>query len=144
MSKFKKAFTTIELALVIAVFGVLTVLFFMQKNTADAFARDDARKVAINSIFYTLEMVFYQEKGFYPEHIEMMDVDEEGNLIPATFPTLSPALLVDPHGRFINTDDSDFRYEPSDCRDGRCYAYRLSSRMEKEAEFVLNEIGENR
>ncbi|MDR0887355.1 MAG: hypothetical protein LBM97_01550, partial [Candidatus Nomurabacteria bacterium] len=115
------------------IFGTLTVLFFTQKGTYDAFARDDKRKISLNSIYYNLEMVFYQANGYYPE---TLDLD--------TLPTLNPELLVDPYGRIINTDDSDFRYEPADCRDGKCYEYQLKSRLEKEDELTKYSIGENR
>ncbi|MCL2085319.1 type II secretion system GspH family protein [Candidatus Saccharibacteria bacterium] len=142
---YKKAFTTIELTVAIIVFGVLTTLFFFQKSTYDAFKRDDMRKVAINSIFYTLEMVFYQANGYYPERIELENFDTEtGEITPATLPTLNPELLFDPSGRPLGTNDSDFRYEPSNCSNGRCFEYRLSSRMEKEGEYVLHGLGENR
>lgn len=144
-NRLKKAFTTIELAVVIVIFGVLTVLFFMQKSTYDAFKRDDQRKVALGSIYYTLEVVFYQENGYYPEQINLETTNQEtGEVTPATLPTLNPVLLVDPSGRLINAEGSDYRYEPANCSNNRCYEYKLTSRMEKEGEYTLTSLGENR
>jgi prepilin-type N-terminal cleavage/methylation domain-containing protein len=145
MIRQKRGFTTVELVVAIVVFGILTTLFFFQHSTQRAFQRDDARKVAINSIFYTLEVVFFQNYGYYPEQIMLESFNTEtGEIYPATLPTLNPALLIDPLGRPINTPDSDFRFEPSDCHNGRCFEFRLSSRMEREGEYVLHGVGESR
>ena len=50
--------------------------------------------------------------------------------------TLDKGLLKDPEGRNIGTKDSDLRYEPVGCDDGKCSGYVLRAKLEKEAEFV--------
>ena len=66
----QNGFTVIELLLVIVLLGVGSWLFFNEKATIDATARDNQRKVAINAMYYGLEEYFYAKNGYYPASID--------------------------------------------------------------------------
>ena len=124
--KSRKAFTVLELLLCIAFVGILTALFFIQKNTVEAMDRDDDRKTAINAMYYALEEGYYAENGYYPEKIDSADV----------LPWIDPNLFTDPYGANIWTNGGDYSYEASNCKDGRCKEYTLRATMEKEDDYV--------
>ena len=121
----KKGFTVIELLVVIVVFGLATVLFFMQKFDYDATKRDERRKTAINAMFYNLEESFYSENNYYPEKIS------EENL-----KVVDPQLFTDPFGINLGDEASSYRYEPTDCKDQKCASYTLRATMERENDFI--------
>ena len=54
----QRGFTVIELMVVIVLLLVIGVVFLVQKNNIEVAARDDTRKIAINSIYYNLEEVY--------------------------------------------------------------------------------------
>ena len=66
----RNGFTVIELLVVITVLGVGSWLFFSEKAKVDAVARDNQRKTAINSMYYSLEEYFYPKFGYYPQTID--------------------------------------------------------------------------
>lgn len=101
------------------------ILFFVEKSNVDAMDRDDARKTAINAMYYALEEGFYAQKGYYPETIS------EENL-----PVMDPALFTDPFGNAFGSDNSSYSYEPANCEDGKCQEYTLRAKLEKEDFFV--------
>ncbi|MDR1032683.1 MAG: type II secretion system GspH family protein [Candidatus Nomurabacteria bacterium] len=121
----KKGFTILELAVVIVVFSLATVLFFFQKADYDAAKRDEQRKVAINAMFYNLEEGFYSENNYYPETIN------EDNL-----KAMDPQLFTDPFGTNLGDDSANYRYEPVDCKDQKCASYTLRASMEREDDFI--------
>ena len=84
----QNGFTVIELLLVIVLLGVGSWLFFNEKATIDATARDNQRKVAINAMYYGLEEYFYAKNGYYPASIDSK-----------TLRTVDPALFTDPKGK---------------------------------------------
>ena len=49
---------------------------------------------------------------------------------------LDPALLADPTGKKIGESESNLRYEPRNCTDGKCRGYTLRADLEKEADFI--------
>ncbi|MDN5275500.1 MAG: hypothetical protein JWN33_149 [Candidatus Saccharibacteria bacterium] len=118
-------FTVIELLLIIVVIAGAGILFFVQKNTVESIGRDQARKTAINAIYYNLEKVYFAENGSYPQQL----TDE-------TFRALDPALLTDPEGHKIGTAESDYRYEATNCNDNACKSYTLRTSLENEADFI--------
>lgn len=82
--------------------------FHFQKAEIEAQSRDNNRKVAINSMYYNLEEVFYKEKGYYPEKIS----DEN-------LKAMDPELFTDPNGINLGESDSDYRYETTDRTEGK-------------------------
>ena len=74
---------------------------------------------------YSLEEGFYVKNGYYPEKLE------EG-----TLPTMDPALLKDPQGKKIGEKDSSYRYESSNCNDGKCKSYKLVTTLVDEDDYV--------
>lgn len=126
--KRKNGFTVLEIVLCIVFVGIFLVLFFIQKNNIEAMERDDDRKVAINAMFYALEEGYYAEKGYYPENIEKAE----------DLPWIDPNLFTDPYGVTLwNADaDSNYSYDASNCKDGKCKSYTLRSTMEKEDDYV--------
>ena len=65
----RNGFTVIELLLVIVLLSTGSWLFFSEKATVDASARDKQRKTAINAMYYGLEEYFYAKNGYSPASI---------------------------------------------------------------------------
>ncbi|MBQ3348215.1 type II secretion system protein [Candidatus Saccharibacteria bacterium] len=123
--KSKSGFTIIEL-IIVAVFGsLLFILFFVQKSNLDAFSRDEARKTAINAMYYALENSFYKQNGYYPETIS------EENIT-----VIDPALWTDPLGFNLGDALSSYHYEPANCNQGQCKEYTLKADLEKESTYI--------
>jgi prepilin-type N-terminal cleavage/methylation domain-containing protein len=137
-----RGFTVIELIVVIALLAAASLLFFIQKNNLQTANLDEHRKIAVNSIYYNLEQVFYPKNNYYP-----------ATLSTANLPAMDPSLLTDTNGVKIdgtldgvnsdeNSDDSakyayEYRYEPTDCdSDGKCKSYTLRVSLSNEAEYV--------
>ncbi|MBM3210364.1 type II secretion system protein [Candidatus Saccharibacteria bacterium] len=118
-------FTLPEIIVVGILFLVAAVIFAWQWNDLQISFRDDQRKVAINAIYYGLEESFKPASGYYPEQI-----DDD------TIKTVDPSLLTDPNGNKLGASDSDYRYEPTGCNDGRCTGYSLRALLENEADFT--------
>lgn len=124
--KSHKGFTVIEIIIVVAVLALASVIFFTQKSNVAASARDDARKTAINSMYHTLESVYYPEHKSYPRVITK-----------ETLPTIDPEVLKDSDGSLIGEGESQYRYEPTGCSDDdTCTGYALRAILEKEDDFV--------
>lgn len=120
----KKGFTVIELIFIIIIFGIVGVLFFFQKQDVDAITFDTQSKTAINAMYYNLEEVFYSEYGYYPEEIN------EENLL-----AMDPQLFTDPNGNNLGTSGSTYRYDSTDCKNGKCKSYTLFAELKKENEY---------
>ncbi len=121
----KRAFTTLELIVVTALAGALTVFFLLQAQNIAALERDEWSKTALNAMYYSLEDVNYPRDGYYPE-----------TLTEETVRGFDPAYFTDPFGLNVGTEGSRLRYEPSDCNEGKCQHYTLRAELEKEAEYV--------
>ncbi|MCL1929953.1 type II secretion system GspH family protein [Candidatus Saccharibacteria bacterium] len=122
----EKGFTVIELAIAIVVLVIIGVFFLVQRNDLEVTARDQQRKVAINSIYYSLTEVFHKENGFYPTSIN------HGNL-----KSVAPELFIDTQGTAVGEIGSEYFYEGINCNsDGKCRGFRLSAALEKEAEYI--------
>lgn len=124
--KTKNGFTVLEIILCIVFLCVAVVLFFFQMNAVEAMDRDDKRKTAINAMYYALEEGYYVENGYYPEKIE----DAE------TLRWIDPNLFTDPLGFNLWQEGSSYKYEASDCKDGKCKQYSLRADLEKEEDYV--------
>lgn len=118
-------FTITELVIFLALIIGLTGLFLLQRQTSAAGARDDQRKIAINTIDYALRQSYFTTHEAYPRRIEK-----------DTLAAIDPALLKDPSGRMIGAYDSDYRYEPAQCEGNACKAFTLRANLEREADFV--------
>lgn len=125
MRESKSGFTVLELVIVILFVSLAVVLFFVQKMNIDAMDRDDARKTAINAMYYSLEEGYFAKNGFYPETIS------EENLT-----TMDPALFTDPSGINLGDDGSSYSYQPANCEDGKCREYTLRAVLEKEEDYI--------
>lgn len=124
--KTRKAFTVLELVLAIVFVGVFVVLFFLQKQSIAAMQRDEKRKTAINAMYYALEEGYYVQNGAYPENIENESI----------LPWIDPNLFTDPSGLNLWDTASNYSYEASGCKDGKCKSYTLRSKMEKEGDYI--------
>lgn len=125
MNTSRSGFTVIELIFVIVILGFASVFFFVQKNNFEVASRDEARKTAINAMYYSLEEVFFKANGFYPRTIN-----------EATLPSVEPSLFKDPSGVKIGEATSEYRYEPTDCIEDTCRSYTLRTVLENEADFI--------
>lgn len=118
-------FTVIELIIVIVFAGLAASLLLYQKANVQAAQRDEARKTAINAMYYNLEEVFYEKNHYYPEKIDSK-----------TLRAMDPALFSDPNGVKLGESGSDYRYDSTDCTNDQCKGYTLRSHMQKEADYV--------
>lgn len=118
-------FTVIELIVVIVFAGFATGILLYQKANIEASQRDEDRKTAINAMYYNLEEVYYEKNGYYPASIDSK-----------TLRAMDPALFTDPSGNKLGEADSDYRYTAIDCKDDRCKGYKLTSRLDKEADYT--------
>ncbi len=123
--KHSKGFTVIELLVVIVIVGATAALLLIQKNNLAATGRDNNRKAAINSMYYNLEEVFFEKNGYYPTTIDSK-----------TLRAMDPILFSDPNGLKLGDQDSNYRYEPTNCEDNKCKGYSLRTSLEKEADYI--------
>lgn len=123
--KHQRGFTVVELIVAIVFVGAATVLFLFQKANLEAMKRDESRKIAVNAMYYNLEEVYYEKNKSYPAKID-------SKILRA----MDPELFTDPTGVKMNEEGSNYRYEGLSCDNDICKAYRLTSSMEKEAEYV--------
>lgn len=121
----QRGFTIIELIFIIALLGVIGVVFWSQFNNVQSMARDDRRRTAINAMYYNLEDIFYTKNKYYPEKLD------EKNLT-----SMDKGLFTDPSGNKLGTAESSYRYEPTNCSSGRCQGYSLRTTLEREDDFV--------
>lgn len=123
--KATRGFTVIELLIVAGLFAVASVIFFTQKNNIEVAARDDARKTAINAMYYGLEEVYVKQNGAYPRTLDS-----------ATLPSVDPELFKDPNGVKIGEASSNYRYEAVNCSDTGCAGYTLRTSLEAEDDYI--------
>ena len=121
----KQGFTILEIIVVAIFASLLLILFFIQKVNLDAMKRDEARKTAINAMYYALEEGFYKEHHYYPETIS------EENIT-----VIDPALWTDPLGFNLGDELSSYSYQPANCDQGHCKEYTLKATLEKEDAYV--------
>ncbi len=123
--KRNQGFTVLELIVAVVFLVIAGTFFYIQHRNLEVANRDSDRKTAINSIYYTLEDIYYPANGAYPEHLtadQLRGVD--------------PAQFKDPGGKTFDEQGSDYTYSPKDCVDGKCRSYNLTANLENEADFV--------
>ena len=76
-------------------------------------------------MYYALEEGFYEEHKYYPE-----EISEE------VLTVIDPELFTDPLGGYINSGYSNYVYEATNCKDGKCKGYTLRAELEKEDDYV--------
>jgi prepilin-type N-terminal cleavage/methylation domain-containing protein len=139
--KKQSGFTLIELLLAFAVLVTLTVFFAIQRNDLETATRDQARKVAINAMYYDLTEVFYVQNKYYPETISR---DNLTAIDPALFTDPKEVTLngnkctyTDSEGNKSDDGDCNYRYTPTDCNEkGECQNFKLTADMEAEAAYT--------
>lgn len=120
-----RGFTIIELIFIIVLLAAASVLFFIQKNNLEIARRDDARKTAINAMYYSLEEIYYKTHNAYPRMINA-----------EVLPSVDPSLFTDPNGNKIGTSASNYRYEAYNCTADACKSYSLRTTLENEDDYV--------
>lgn len=123
----QRGFTVIELLSLVLLLVVIGAVFWSQKTNIETAARDDKRKTAINSMYYSLEEVYYPIHKNYPK-----------TLSSATLTSVDPAIFKDPSGKVLGKADSDYRYEGKDCDDSGCKSYILRTKLQNEADYTKN------
>lgn len=132
-TKLQNGFTVIEILIVTGLLLFASVVFFTQKNSVESAARDEARKTTINTLYHTLESVYYPEHKSYPRTISK-----------DSLPTVNPDTFKDTNGVAIGEGESEYRYEPTGCSDdGACTGYALRAILEREDDFVKKNKNEN-
>ena len=122
----KKGFTLIELMIVGAFAALLVIIFFLQKANIEAMDRDDARKTAINAMYYALVEYYYPKYGYFPS-----EISEE------VLPVIDPELFTDPLGTNLGIDGSSYSYEVANCNDqNQCQEFTLRANLEKEDTYI--------
>lgn len=123
--KRQSGFTVLELIVAVVFLVIAGTFFFVQKRDLEIANRDSLRKSAINSVYYTLEDVYFAANGAYPEHLtadQLRGVD--------------PGVLTDPNGKAFGIEGSDYSYVPKDCTDGKCRSYTMTANLENEADYA--------
>jgi hypothetical protein len=121
----QRGFTVLELIIAIVFLLAAGTIFWVQKRDLEVAAHDSSRKTAINQIYYNLEDVYYPAAKAYPE-----------KLTADGLKGVDPQLLKDPRGITIGDYGSDYRYEPKDCKDGKCKSYTLTANLEAEGDLT--------
>ena len=127
--KRSQGFTVIEVIVVVLFLGAATALLLVQKNNLSAAQRDSQRKTAINAMYYSLEEAYYEKHGYYPSKIDSK-----------TLRTMDPELFTDPYGVKMNDPEAEYRYTGLNCNGEKCKGYKLSAKLEKEAEYVKHNL----
>ena len=125
MNKKSQGFTVIEIIFVALIAAFASTIFFIQKNNIEVAATNNAKKSDINSIYYSLEEVFYVANGYYPQTVTSENLK-----------SVDPDAFKDPNGEAINTSDGDYSYTPLDCNDNKCKKYELKAILENEDDFI--------
>ncbi|HSE61346.1 MAG TPA: type II secretion system protein [Candidatus Saccharimonadales bacterium] len=123
----QRGFTVLELIIAIVFLLIAGTIFYVQKRDLEVAKRDSDRKTAINQLYYNLEDVYYPANKTYPE-----------KLTADGLKGVDPQILKDPRGITVGDYGSDYRYEPKDCKDGKCKSYILTANLEAEADFTKN------
>lgn len=124
--KQSRGFTVIEIVVVLLFVAIGATIYFTQKASTDAAARDDSRRTAINAMYYNLEEVYYPQAGYYPQTIDSK-----------TLRAMDPAFFTDPSGKKLGEAASTYLYQPTDCStDGKCRHYTLTAVLEHEAVYT--------
>ena len=125
MTKKSLGFTVIELIFIAVLIGAASVIFFVQKNNLEIVANDDAKKTAINAMYYGIEEVFYPANKYYPATISSDNIK-----------SIDPALFTDPNGIKLGEIGSEYSYSPTNCAENQCKGYVLKATLSKEADFT--------
>ena len=104
MKKKTGGFTVIELVFIIVVLVLASIIFFVQKNNVEIIAQNNTKKTAINSMYYSLEEVFYPTNKYYPQTIGTDNLK-----------SVDPTLFTDPNGIKIGKAGSAYTYSPTNC-----------------------------
>lgn len=124
--KLQSGFTVIEILIVVSILIFASVIFFTQKNSVESAARDEARKTAINTLYHTLESVYYPANKSYPRTITK-----------DTLTTVNPDTFKDSNGVTLGEGESEYRYEATGCTtDNVCKGYTLRAVLEREDDFI--------
>lgn len=130
-------FTVIELLVVVVILITAGLLFINQKSSLEATARDEERKVDINTLYHNLTKIYYKEHESYPTKL-----DSE------SLPAVPSETFKDPRGITINEKadsnlnltkrDSDYSYKPVGCdqETNECQGFTLKATLENEAHFI--------
>lgn len=121
----KQGFTVIEIIVLSAFLITAGIVLILQLQRFNAENTNSQKKVAINAIYYSLEESFYPTNKYYPEFINK-----------DTLKTMDSSLLTDPSGIVLGESNSDYRYEPTNCSEGRCKSYTLRAILQNEADFI--------
>ena len=126
MKKYAQGFTVIEIIFVAIIAAFASTIFFVQKNNIEVAANNNIKKSAINSIYYSLEEVFYKSNNYYPQAINSDNLK-----------SVDPDLFTDPSGVKINETGSSYHYSALDCStDGKCKSYELKATLSREADYT--------
>ncbi len=121
----QSGFTLAEGMVATAAIVIACVLVFSQWQYMGASQRDTKRKVAINTIHYYLEEVYFKKNQSYPSYLTASDLT-----------SLNDELIKDPYGRAIGDQASDLHYTPGNCVVNACARYELRANLEKEDDFI--------
>lgn len=116
----KKAFTLVELLVVMAIIGVLAAMAVGSFRTAQLRGRDTQRKSDLKQIAHSLEL-FYADYGKYPNA-------DNGRIVGcpySTGPVIKPNYCSWGSGNFTDSKTVYFRVLPNDPSTNSDYFYEL-------------------
>lgn len=124
--KRESGFTVIEAIVAVVVLIIIGVFFLMQRSDLLSAARDQERKTDINAIYLNLKNIYFADNSYYPTSVN-------NEILRG----IDISAFIDPNGIFINSMGGDYFYEGMNCdNDGKCKEFRLSTQMEREAEYI--------
>lgn len=121
----QSGFTVIELIVAIIFLGIVIILSLIQVNNIKNETNNSRKKTTINALYYSLEEYFYKQNKYYPDKIE-----------DNTLPTIDKNILKDLNGNRLGSSNSEYRYEPTNCQDGKCKSYKLRCILKDEEDYV--------
>lgn len=102
------------------------------KNQSNVDDRDTERLNDINALFTGLEF-FYAENGYYPERS-----------LQSVLETVEQEEFADPNGVLIQTNGSEYSYEPVGCdeNNGKCTSFVLKAQLSDGTIFEKRSLNE--
>lgn len=130
-NNYRKAFTLIEIVVVIGIMAVLSTIIYSSFSTSRAKSRDQKRVSDISTIQIALEQ-YFQKNGVYPIKLEDKNTPSNG-LVPVYI----SSIPTDP------TNNYDNQYYPMTKSTGtnNCISYQLWTRFELSNEYLSSKKG---
>lgn len=139
--KRSNGFTVIELLVVMLVIIGLGFIAFNGRSDVLGRDRDTERRSDINLLYQQLE--FYYDLGETNTYPTLANLQDDA-WVAENMKALAEEALVDPAGRKVGTEGSNYTYEPENCDANGCASFKLTANQEKSAPdpYVKNSVNQ--